>query len=1024
MRYDMQSGKLIETIVDPQGDALKSLYRYEDGGKEVQISTEAKGKVRLKTVYYDHMGRIVKIKEGNEDVILKSGYDPFCIHEPAWQIDENGNRTRYTYDAQCRIVKIVHADGITEHLSYRWSEGVDLGTDHMGIGFPLRDPSVYRVTRYDSVGKVRIDYFDALKRVVRSVRKAAHDKEIVVDTIYDAYGHIKAQTLPYDRSKTTTAVKHWQQFAYDAMGKKIREVIPLSGDKEVVYRYRYDALETIVKSDTGEEKRILKDALGRIVKLTQNDGTELHYAYNALLKPTQVMAHGRTLLQVQYDDLGRKIAEISPERGTVRYGYTPFGELAWQKDNAGVVTRYRYDDKGRVIEKEANDYRYRFVYGSKNGSKNRPVRITYDSKEGSWIKSFAYDRLGRMVTKSLEVEGEMLEYRFKYDHSGNLSQVTYPSGLPFEYRYNIDGSLDKITVKKNLLWDYDFIELEKKLMETIKYIGELETKAMRIEKRIATYEKKEQAYRAAAADYERKIAGSKAQLSRINSATRYLNRKIRSYRSALKNISARIDKIRRSFGNIVLTYVRTVGKYGVYSFKKCVKKNWKGHCKRYKSYTFRFPKWMTSYCVRSWKRSRCTWGLRKKIRVSSLYANTSRYYRKKIARINRSVKRNERVSKRIQSRIKLYKERLSYAKSKAIRYAKLAHEESKFLLKIKKEIDAQKRIKQEYEEMIKEKMMDESSWTILKVTAYSEQGLPDGMLFGNGLAATMRHGIDATVEEIKLGVAKRLVAHYRYTYDERNRIVMRADMKHNIEERFAYDQSDRLVDWHLRHGSDVLHRTYAYDRFGNLTYCSDIGSLSYDARNRLRSIGSLKLPIAYDRNGNMVQKGSQRYRYDPFGRIVEIESLDTSRTTHLLYDENDATVYKVDPDGTRHITFDDFTLTYQEGTKGTHVKMYHRFRVGGDTVAVHLRERILQGIGGYEIEKRPDRTLYFLNDMQGAPLVVTDNVGNIVERSLVAPFGKIVKANRDTKYYGGLNGDNLVRYAGHGPLDHEGLIFM
>lgn len=87
-----------------------------------------------------------------------------------------------------------------------------------------------------------------------------------------------------------------------------------------------------------------------------------------------------------------------------------------------------------------------------------------------------------------------------------------------------------------------------------------------------------------------------------------------------------------------------------------------------------------------------------------------------------------------------------------------------------------------------------------------------------------------------------------------------------INETFAYDAMDRLTSMHV--SSDVAgvylkDKVYRYDKLGNMTYQSGIGSYTYyaDKPHALKTAGSRH--YTYDAVGNTINRNGDLISYSP-----------------------------------------------------------------------------------------------------------------------------------------------------------------
>lgn len=117
--------------------------------------------------------------------------------------------------------------------------------------------------------------------------------------------------------------------------------------------------------------------------------------------------HARGRVEVRRDDAGRVTERV-------------------EQSSAGraSVTRYRYDDRGRLVEQRRDGVaRYRYAEGP------QPVERTWDFPTGRGTMRFVYDADGRLrerrTTSCLEVCGDEAVERYEYDDRRALVRIVH-----------------------------------------------------------------------------------------------------------------------------------------------------------------------------------------------------------------------------------------------------------------------------------------------------------------------------------------------------------------------------------------------------------------------------------------------------------------------------------------------------------------------------------------------------------------------------------------------------------------------
>jgi RHS repeat-associated protein len=142
-----------------------------------------------------------------------------------------------------------------------------------------------------------------------------------------------------------------------------------------------------------------------------------------------------------------------------------------------------------------------------------------------------------------------------------------------------------------------------------------------------------------------------------------------------------------------------------------------------------------------------------------------------------------------------------------------------------------------------------------------------------------------------------------YQYDPKGNIATLNDQVNGINHTYGYDSLDRL-DWAKGNNGSIYDHNYNYDRIGNITYKSDVGTYSYTYSNRPHAVQSAgPFTFTYDANGNMTSKtgggvnitiNPQDWNYD--NKPTRIQN--GSNIIDFVYDGNGQRVKKTSPSQT------------------------------------------------------------------------------------------------------------------------------
>jgi YD repeat-containing protein len=304
---------------------------------------------------------------------------------------------------------------------------------------------------------------------------------------YDLDGRITSITQP---GNLTT------RFEYDGAGRITRRILP-DGSKVAVERdtedrllgigayrdasakpssrtaYGYDELNRVdhVEDQIGTRFSYRYTDLGQIAVATNALGAETHFSYDdSGLLALRVSAagtpdaatmklshdgHGQATVVIDsngvttkriFDDFGRKVAEINPDRGVALYRYDAASRMAARIDETGVTTRYSWDHANRLVslgaDKNLSLVQYRYdgmhlteVIGTPDGKPEHAAeRATYETN--------AFGQIVKEVRWMLKVDGKHLDNaaltfvtRSTYDDAGRLVEQVLPDGHRMVYRY-------------------------------------------------------------------------------------------------------------------------------------------------------------------------------------------------------------------------------------------------------------------------------------------------------------------------------------------------------------------------------------------------------------------------------------------------------------------------------------------------------------------------------------------------------------------------------------------------------------
>lgn len=342
--------------------------------------------------------------------------------------DANGLVTEFYYDGFGRTVKTVMPDKSIILASTTWSASTDC------------ENALYYTTVKEGNLPAAKDYFDRYGRLLRHTESGFNGTIIYSDTKYNNIGQIEGKSKPYFAGGTPD----WVNYTYDTYGRKSTET-----GTGLNISYSYSGLKTTITDNINNRSYWeLKDETGSLVQSHDNGGT-IQFTYYASGKPKEIMHPGGEKYLMEYDIMGNQSKLNDPDAGISLYEYNVFGELTKQTDPSNNILNITYDNLGRKLTSSGAAGTTTFAYDA-SGAKGFPASINGPSD----MVSFEYDALGRQTTITETVDGTNYISSATYDSEGRTSNLTYPGGFSVRYEYNSNGFLNKIVnaTSNSALW--------------------------------------------------------------------------------------------------------------------------------------------------------------------------------------------------------------------------------------------------------------------------------------------------------------------------------------------------------------------------------------------------------------------------------------------------------------------------------------------------------------------------------------------------------------------------------------------
>ncbi|MGA9801735.1 MAG: RHS repeat-associated core domain-containing protein [Terriglobales bacterium] len=306
--------------------------------------------------------------------------------------------------------------------------------------------------------------FDVSNRVIREIHRwidhAAtgpagpryHSLLVYTDYKYDTQGRLIAKSLPYfsaaQRAKGKV-VPRWTLYQYDALG---RRTVTLRSNGSLS-RACYDVPPNGSQSDLGLRETLVdannhaaviqRNLDGNPVLLTRPDQGAVALSYDPMDRVQQVTSPSGTKTKIEFDGLGNRSRLTDPNAGVMEYRYDAFGELREERFGSAQWIQLDYDELGRKISDNRYDQEVVWTYDSPRFL-GLPASTTLRTQNSSdvieYTEDYRYDDFARLnVTRSrLNATGPSIHdglitfagtYTFRYDAYSILDEIVYPTSL-------------------------------------------------------------------------------------------------------------------------------------------------------------------------------------------------------------------------------------------------------------------------------------------------------------------------------------------------------------------------------------------------------------------------------------------------------------------------------------------------------------------------------------------------------------------------------------------------------------------
>ena len=345
------------------------------------------------------------------------------------KIDENGLITRYEYDDFGNKIKEIQANGIETTYEYEYDNSYG---------------ALYKITTKQNSLFPKITYVNKLNQIIKTITLDFNGDEVYIDTTYDDFGNIIEQT----NSHTLDEIPVYTKLIYDEYNRVIKKQIVINNESKTLEDISYDNLTTTVINVKGQSKITTKDIIGNIIYIEESNTTQ-EYKYDANNQLIKTIDSNNNEIILKYDKYGNKIYQSDPDMGIYTYEYNALGQIVKQTDPANQIITYVYDKLGRKIRENIDGKISTWEYDT-----NKLGFLSKEEKD-NYKRVYTYDDLSRLIQTSTTIDNNTFTKSFTYDELGRLKTKTLPNNFSIINTYNQYGYLESIKSPKEQIKDFD-----------------------------------------------------------------------------------------------------------------------------------------------------------------------------------------------------------------------------------------------------------------------------------------------------------------------------------------------------------------------------------------------------------------------------------------------------------------------------------------------------------------------------------------------------------------------------------------
>lgn len=376
----------------------------------------------------------------------------------------SADRVSYTYDGNGNVETFTNENG---HLF------TTLATNGRGLPTLLRDPNdIEEALTYDARGRLTsrtldpsglaaqtsIEY-DATGNITKiiepngsflgfeydgnnRVTKLTNNTDDSIAYTYDLMGNAILKETKDSNNQSFFK----EQKSFDELGRLLQ--IVRAGSAKWAFGYDKVGNNLSVSDPNNNFSTSGYDSLNRLVSFLDERQSETNWAYGTSNEPVSSTDPRKITTSYIRNGWDEVIQEHSNDIGTIVYRRNERGDVVSRTDARGIVTESFYDNEARLVAisyPATPTLNVSYTYDSGENGVGRLTGVT--DTTGSLTRT--YDSVGRVATETRAIGSQNYTTSYQWDSSGNLAQVTYPSGREVVFGRDANRNVNTAHTKSN-----------------------------------------------------------------------------------------------------------------------------------------------------------------------------------------------------------------------------------------------------------------------------------------------------------------------------------------------------------------------------------------------------------------------------------------------------------------------------------------------------------------------------------------------------------------------------------------------